>query len=305
MGACPPAWGDAHSIWASKKGLLVKEENDAMRFGHTIEPVITEDFITHFTKEHLDGKTFANVELNTFLQHPTLPIVGTPDFLADVGDSKMGAEFKSTGSMDGWGLPETDEIPLRVKIQCNTYMLLTGLDKWEVHVLFGDRGFKFCHYTIFKDAALVEKIKATAITFWDTYMEDDCEPEKGTVIEVKCIDEEAPMEEDLALAMREAIRLKKMIDTNALEIGKYGEQYDSQIDKIKTMLGERRYAKLDGWKADWNRRNQAKPDFESMYHALKAKYVGQDADFIGMLENEHTKRSVWQRFMLSKDKGSK
>lgn len=307
MGACPPSWGNARTIWMDKKGLLVKEETEDMHRGKLLEPIICSEFERHYAIEHCHA--FISMHTNSFHMCDNLPIVGTLDFLGDCGHL-VGAEFKSTTVTDDWGDPETGEVPLRVEIQCNTYMMLAGLDEWEIFVAFLSHGLTFSHYHIKRNNALIDKIKMTAVSFWDTYMDQDDPPSDEPCAPIVCLDSPAQVSDDLQLAMSEAIRLKGLIGELGEQADPLTKQYDLRVEEIKGLLGDSRYAKTNGWKADWNRKPQKKPDYEAMYRALKAKYELGELEpgetrtkFVSALEREHTKNSMWQRFTLAPIKG--
>lgn len=311
MGACPAKWGNARTIWMEKKGLYVKPETERMGNGHLFEPIIEQRYLEHMRKEHMLEIT--PVSRNIFVAHPSLPIGGTTDFIGETqgfGGSEIGSEFKSTSWLDDWGPEGTDQIPYRVAIQCNGYMLLHELGQWDIMAMLIDRGVEFRHYTIERNDALIEKIKHTACAFWDTYMTGGEEPEDQDVeapFEIPTLDTmQAPP--TLAELMSKASMLSLQIDdqTPAATTA----EYKRTIELIKANFGNARAYTHDGWIANWSRKIEQTLDKEAAYDALRAKFLAiphdaQDARFLADLERAHTKPKTTQRFTLNKVKEKK
>lgn len=308
MGACPPKWGNARTIWMEKKGLYVKPESERMSNGHLFEPIIQQKYLEHMREEHSINIT--PMETNKFMMHESLPIGGTVDFLGQAQGMcgfEIGAEFKSTSWLDDWGQAGTQEVPYRVAIQCNGYMLLRDITQWDVEAMLIDRGVEFRHYTLERDNDLIEKIKHVACAFWDTYMIGGEEPEDTDVdapFAIPTLDI-AAAPPTIAELMAKASMLSLRIESQTQEADI--AEYKRTLDLIKANFGEAKAYTHDGWVANWSRKIEPVLDKDAAYDALRGKYlsVTNDDRFLSDLERAHTKQKATQRFTFNKAKEKK
>ena len=70
-------------------------------------------------------------------------------------------------------------------VQCLWYLLLTGLERADLAVLFGNSDFRI--YTIERDLALEEALLEKAIDFWESYVKTDVPPPTQNEIDLKIL----------------------------------------------------------------------------------------------------------------------
>ena len=152
-------WKSEIELWMDKTNQTneVQEENEAMQWGHIMEPVIR----NHFAE--LTGKPVVQIE--AILQHPEYPFM-----LADVDgvtvdennepailEIKTASEFRRSDWDDG--------VPTYYETQVQHYLCVTGMRKAYVAVLFGGNSFRI--YEIDADEELHAMLIAVEKEFWN------------------------------------------------------------------------------------------------------------------------------------------
>ncbi len=102
-------------------------------------------------------------------------IGGTPDgYFISASGEKYIAEFKATNDQHEWGEEATDQVPKKVFIQCQWYMMLSGATKTIVGVLFWNSSFKM--YVVERDDGIIEQLRKVAENFWFDNVQKKIEP---------------------------------------------------------------------------------------------------------------------------------
>ena len=161
-------YSNALEVWARKTGRMPEPvENLAMARGTYLEDFIAQQY---------SNVTGWSLHKGTTRQHPTIPwMVGTPDFYV-IGQDR-GLEAKHTGYLDPdlWGDFGTDLIPIYFVTQCQWYMHLTGLPRWDVAV-DAPRLVEVGIYHLAYDLELVEMLLEIGEEFWTRYVLRDEAP---------------------------------------------------------------------------------------------------------------------------------
>lgn len=113
-----------------------------------------------------DGKTRYCHDMMTWL-------TGRPDRLVN---EAWGLEIKTTAARksDEWGSEGSAEVPDRVAAQAQHYMVLTGMDRWDVAVLIGGQEFKVM--TLRADTEVQGYLLSEAAAFWESHVLTDIPP---------------------------------------------------------------------------------------------------------------------------------
>lgn len=144
----------AVDVWLQKMGQAEpQEENSAMFWGTTLEPVIRAQYANK------TGKSVMQPDMIRSDEHKFM--IANLDGVVP-GDRIV--EIKTARTSDGWGDPFTDEIPLEYNAQVQHYMIVTGLQLADVAVLIGGSDFRI--YTVQADKALHEAIIEKERAFW-------------------------------------------------------------------------------------------------------------------------------------------
>jgi len=136
-------------------------ENDSQAIGHILEKACL-DVYAHLTKRRVRY-------LNETRQHPTLPIVYSPDGMCE--EEACGVELKvyADEGRRYFG-PYQNELPDFMKVQCHVYMAMMDIPTWDVFVLLAGRPQIF---TVHQDRELEAAIIDKGCEFWSRYIVGD------------------------------------------------------------------------------------------------------------------------------------
>jgi putative phage-type endonuclease len=226
-------------VWLEKTGKHSYEiDNLPIRFGSFAESFVASEYALAtgtILCEHPQAIT-----------HPAHPYLqGHIDrFVTTDPDSKL---FKDDGSCTAshllecktaspftqsqWGEAGSDEVPMSYLAQCHWYLCMTGLERCDLAVLFGNSDFRI--YQIHRDAALESTLLEAAITFWQGHVLKDMPPDAKTIGDYqKLFAKEVPGK---TLEATEQTRL--LIDT-VKEINTVIDAKEQELEQIKKMLME-------------------------------------------------------------------
>lgn len=142
-------------VWEDKRGLTgTQEDNPAMFWGRTLEPIIRQKYSDETGREVL-----LPTEILTRPEYPFM--LGNIDGFTK--EPRL-VEIKTAGYPTGWGEPGTDEIPLPYIFQVQHYMIITRIPVADIPVLIGGRDFRI--YTVEADAELQQMIIEKEAEFW-------------------------------------------------------------------------------------------------------------------------------------------
>jgi putative phage-type endonuclease len=147
-------WKTQLALYLDKRGELEVEENEPMRWGNLLEPVVRQEYANR------TGRTV--VVPTGIIRHPSVEFaLMTPDGIAD-GCRVL--QVKTARSAEGWGEPGTGEIPLDYLIQVQHEMFVTLLPVADVAVLIGGSDFRI--YVVEADAELQGMLMEQEAAFW-------------------------------------------------------------------------------------------------------------------------------------------
>jgi len=169
----------ATQLYLEKRGEIEVEyfENDVQRWGRLLEGAVRQEY------SERTGRVVRQ-PLDT-LWHPELHFIcGHPDGITD-DDRLLEAKTAVPQLADQWGEPGSDFVPQDYLLQCQHYMLLTGLPVADLAVLINR--FDYRIYEIPADRELQEMIIEAARDFMRRIREGDRPPidfEHRTAIDV-------------------------------------------------------------------------------------------------------------------------
>lgn len=142
-------------LYLDKRGELETAENEPMRWGHLLEPVVRQEYCNR------TGRTV--VIPPGIVRHPTVEFaLMTPDGIAD--ESRV-LQVKTSRTSEGWGEPGSAEIPQEYLLQTQHEMFVTGLPVADVAVLIGGSDFRI--YVIDADAEFQSLLIEQEREFWE------------------------------------------------------------------------------------------------------------------------------------------
>lgn len=154
-------WTTPLQVYLDKTGQAPEsEDNDAMRWGRYLEPVIRQAYA---------DRTGRTVRLMEMIRHPMRDyMIANIDGFTD--DGRL-LEVKTARTAQDWGEPGTDEIPMPYMLQVQHYLEVTGFEFADVAVLIGGSDFRI--YEIGLDMELVRMIVDAEAEFWRRVTERD------------------------------------------------------------------------------------------------------------------------------------
>lgn len=158
-------WKSPHALWMEKTGRMAPEDlsdNEYIYWGHVLEQAVADRFC------ELTGRKVRKCGLMQSNKYPF--VLASVDRLV-VGEN-AGLECKTTASYNAeeW---KDDNVPDAYYLQCQHYMLATGLEKWYIAVLIG--GNKFVWKTIERNEDDIQAILKMEKSFW-AMVQNDIEP---------------------------------------------------------------------------------------------------------------------------------
>lgn len=156
-------WGKPVDVFYNKVAGIDPDENEAMREGNRLEPVVIE-----WASEQLGVPIVTDPEA-LFVTNEQYPwLCANLDGLAET-DILLPVEAKSHGIVgqtmhELWGPDGTDEVPDDYWIQCQMHMLVKNTSSAKLAALIGNRGFVMYH--IDRHDAFCEMAISRTKEFW-------------------------------------------------------------------------------------------------------------------------------------------
>lgn len=168
-------------VWMEKTGKEVEMVDSLpLRFGSFAEEFVAREYARATGFELLHDESLHMHPSYTFMgAHIDRFVFDTAYNLAASEDNKLPnrlLECKTANpfAANEWGDVGSDQIPMSYLCQCIWYMAITGIDKTDLAVLFGNSDFRI--YQIHQDRELENLILERAIQFWSDYVQTDTPP---------------------------------------------------------------------------------------------------------------------------------
>jgi len=161
-------YGGPLDLYYEKKGLIVVEENAAVRRGHIYEPAIAAEYAMLYPD--------ARLESSSTIAHPDAGwLRATIDRIAVTAYGAHGVEIKlvTPRQIDRYGPTGSDEVPDDKLVQVQTQMLVLDLPMVHLVVNFG---FETRVFPIARDRETQQMLFDSAHEFWHKYILADVEP---------------------------------------------------------------------------------------------------------------------------------
>lgn len=154
-------WKTPYQVYCDKVGLSgEQEQNPAMEWGSRLEPVIRQKYAdeTGRTVRWPVGDEYGHMRSG---EYPFM--LATLDGIAD-DDPPRGLEIKTARYPGDWGEEGTDEVPQPYVIQCQHYMVVSGLPVFDIALLIGGSDFRI--YEVPADQELQDLLIEREADFW-------------------------------------------------------------------------------------------------------------------------------------------
>ena len=261
-------------VWMEKTGKEVqKKDSLPLRFGSFAEDFVAREYsrATGFDLLH-DESIYLHPQHSYMSAHIDRFVLGDQDALRPnrILECKTANPFSS----GDWGEIGSDEVPMGYLCQCIWYMAITGIDKTDLAVLFGNSDFRI--YEIARDQGLEELVIAKATTFWDEHVLKDIPPPVQSEADCQTLFSKGDPAKSIEAA-QETLELTKRLHTLNSEIDVREEEISSIKQNIMSQMGEAESLTYQGktlatWKApkpsfrlDSKRFEQELPEIASNY----------------------------------------
>lgn len=164
-------WRTPWDVYNDKLGLVPPDPppEEVVEMGNEMEDPLRRIYIRRMAKA---GELVTVTVPGTYAREDDPLIVGSPDgIVCRNGVAVRGAEIKTAGmpTCFEFGEPGTDQVPTLYLVQCQWYMALTGLARWDLIVWLGHRN-QCAIYTITRHDGLIASLVATAHEWWERHI---------------------------------------------------------------------------------------------------------------------------------------
>jgi len=237
-------------VWMEKTGKETKRLDSLhLRFGSFAEEFVASEYsrATGFELLH-DESIFIHPEHAFMSAH-------MDRFVLEVGSSSptrlLECKTANPFSSGDWGEVGSDQVPMSYLCQCIWYMAITGIEKTDLAVLFGNSDFRI--YEITRDQGLEELVIAKATTFWNDYVLKDIPPPVQSEADCQTLFSKGDPAKSIE-AKEETLELTKRLHALNSEIDIREEEISSIKQNIMSQMGEAELLTYQGrtlasWKA--------------------------------------------------------
>lgn len=146
-------------LYSRKRGEIPPlEDNDPMRMGRLLEPVVKSEFVRTTKMELLDPNP-------PMFRHGTFPMItATPDGIVDAYEllECKTASWRMKGS---WGEEDSDDVPTHYLCQCQQQMSVMNASAVHLAVLFDGAQLKL--FKVMRNDELIRMLTEAAMDMWD------------------------------------------------------------------------------------------------------------------------------------------
>jgi putative phage-type endonuclease len=247
----------AIDVWMEKTGKEVSARDSLpLRFGQFAESFVASEYalstgfslvahdsaIIHPQYEYMHG----HIDRFVIDQHSAKShdeATGEPSNLFDdsgrVTASRI-LECKTANpfTQSEWGEAGSDQVPLAYLVQCVWYMMMTGIDRTDLAVLFGNADFRI--YEITRDIELEQMVLERAISFWENHVLTDTPPPATSESDYKTLFGKSTLSKSVEAPSETSELIKKLKSLN-----EQLEQYELEISQIKqSIMGQMQDAEV-------------------------------------------------------------
>ena len=262
MGLSP--WRTAYDVWAEKTGKL----NDDTGTPATLAGQTLEHAILKLAEPQL-GKLW----LNQFRVLSGTHIASHLDSI--VKETGRPAEAKLRRFDDGWGEPNTDQVPDDVIVQAQVQLLCTQKDFAHIIAVIAARAWKLQLFVVPLDKEISNTILVTADRFWSKYIEtdtppNDCLPTFETIKRMR----RTP---GSIIDIPKELVMNRQNKKDALD--KAQTEFDIADRTLRASLGTAEAGRFDGGIITYYEQHRKAYEVkESIYRVLRVKFEGNKND---------------------------
>lgn len=163
-------WKSAYQLWLEKTGQTEPEDisdREAVHFGNVLEEVVANEFAAR------TGKKVQRHGMLQSIEHPFL--LANVDRMVVGEEAGLECKTASAYKTKAW---EEDGLPDSYYVQCQHYMLVTGLPRWYIAALIG--GNHFVSKCIERNEEDIKALFAAEADFWQHVRKNTPPPVDGS-----------------------------------------------------------------------------------------------------------------------------
>ena len=270
----------AVDVWMEKTGRSISSADSLpLRFGSFAESFVASEYAlaTGLNLVHHES-AFIHPEHSYMHGHVDRFICSSPTLFNDKGhllaDRILECKTANPFTAHEWGDVGTDQVPLSYLVQCAWYLAITGLERADLAVLFGNADFRI--YEITRDLELEQMVLERAVSFWENHVLTDIPPAATSESDYKTLFGKSTVSKSVEAPAETCELIKKLKSLN-----EQVENYEAEISQIKqSIMGQMQDAEvltfhgqtLATWKApkpslrlDAKRLTEEHPDLVHQY----------------------------------------
>jgi putative phage-type endonuclease len=172
-------------VWMEKTGKEIKSPDSLpLRFGSYAEEFVAREYslatgnaLLHDQSIHIHPKhSFMSAHIDRFVLGNGASLPPTK-----ILECKTANPF----AQHDWGEAGSDQVPMSYLAQCVWYMAITGIEKTDLAVLFGNCDFRIYH--IERDLELETLLLEKAHQFWNDYVLSNIAPPTQTIADCQAL----------------------------------------------------------------------------------------------------------------------
>jgi putative phage-type endonuclease len=235
----------AVDLWMEKTGKEVGVRDSLpLRFGQFAESFVASEYAlaTGFSLGTHDAAVihpqydYMHGHIDRFVLDGDVPLIGDDGRItaSRILECKTANPF----AQSDWGDSGSDQVPLSYLVQCVWYMMLTGIDRTDLAVLFGNADFRI--YEITRDLDLEQMVLERAVSFWENHILADIPPAATSESDYKTLFRKSTMSKSVEAPAETCELIKKLKSLN-----EQVESYEAEISQIKqSIMGQMQDAEV-------------------------------------------------------------
>jgi putative phage-type endonuclease len=217
------------AVWMEKTGKEVKPVDSLpLRFGSFAEEFVANEYAkaTGFALRH-DESIYIHPD-HSYMSAHIDRFVHT-DGLDQAATKILECKTANPFSRGQWGEVGSDQVPMSYLCQCVWYMAITGIEKTDLAVLFGNTDFRI--YSIARDRELENLVLEKAQHFWHEHVLKDIPPPFQTPEDCQLLFQRSDPSKTLE-ANAETLALLERLQTLHYQ----GTACEEEITTVKTQI---------------------------------------------------------------------
>ena len=217
------------AVWMEKTGKEVKPVDSLpLRFGSFVEEFVANEYAkaTGFALRH-DESIYIHPD-HSYMSAHIDRFVHT-DGLDQAASKILECKTANPFSRSQWGEIGSDQVPMSYLCQCVWYMAITGIEKTDLAVLFGNTDFRI--YSITRDRELENLVLEKAHHFWHAYVLKNQPPPVQTPEDCQLLFQRGDPSKTLE-ANAETLALLERLQT----LSQQGHTCEEEITALKTQI---------------------------------------------------------------------